>query len=107
MTPADFIRPTGELNPDWFESDLDATLQAAITEAAGELPEAQRAFVYWRAYAALVADVMIAPSSQKVGSIAAARSDEQLRFWREQAEAWRARYDNARATVRAAVGVAL
>lgn len=107
MTPAHFKRPTGELSPDWFTDDLDATLQAAIIESAGELLETQRAFVYWRAYETLVADVMSRPASLKADDVSETYSDAQLAYWREQAAAWRGRYDAGRTPVVTAVGVAL
>lgn len=107
LTPADFIRPKGDLNPDWFESDVEATLAAALTEAAGELPEVRRAFAYWRAYETLVADLMSQPASWRADDVSETRSDQQLAYWREQASAWRSRYESGRATVVAAVGVAL
>lgn len=107
LTPADFIRPQGELNPDWFESDVEATLAAALTEAAGELPEVRRAFAYWRAYETLVADLMSQPAQQRDRDKSDAYTDAQFDYWREQAAAWRARYESGRSTVRAAVGVAL
>lgn len=106
MTPDDFKRPTGELNPDWFE-DLDPLLVAALAESAGETPERQRAFVYWRAYQALVADLMSAPISMRADDVSETRSDQQLDYWQAQAAAWRTKYDTASTTPVAAVGVAL
>lgn len=107
MTPADFMRPKGDLNPDWFESDLEATLAAALTEAAGEPLEARRAFAYWRAYETLVADLMARPASMRADDVSETRSDKQLEYWQAQAASWRARYEGCRTTVVAAVGVAL
>lgn len=94
MTASDFlIQNGGRLDPSWFEPhNLNTLLTAWLTASSGT-DEAVEAQVYARAYELLVDGIMLAASSEKVGGITASRSDEQLRYWRDQAAYWRGKAD--------------
>jgi len=94
VTASDFlIQNGGRLDPSWFEPhNLNTLLTAWLTASSGT-DEAVEAQVYARAYELLVDGIMLAASSEKVGGITASRSDEQLRYWRDQAAYWRGKAD--------------
>lgn len=108
MTPAEFTRPTGELDAAWFPAgDLETRLTTFIGRVAGEPVETAKAYVYWQAYESLVADLMSEPAQQRDRDKSDTFTDAQFDYWRGLAASWRARYESGRAVVRAAVGVAL
>lgn len=67
-----FIAPRGNLTPSMFEGDLATRLDGYLGEAqdrVAELPDPAQsdamitAYVYWKAYSALYASLLAAPSS--------------------------------------------
>jgi len=94
MTASDFlIANGGRLDPTWFAPYTLNDLLTAWLAATSGTDQAVEATVYARAYETLVDAIMMAASSERVGSISASRSDEQLRYWRQQAAYWRGRVD--------------
>lgn len=71
--PADFIQPKGLLSPDWFDDALAsaaAYLEEAVTQTAAFTDadialEAQKAWVYYRAYSLIYEQALMAPAEQR------------------------------------------
>jgi hypothetical protein len=106
VVAADFLIPTGELQPAWFEGqDLTSWLTAWIAAAtltvpAEATPEQADAIVsaygYWRAYRAKCGEMAGTPNSVALaGELSATTSDGRMNKFCEWAEQWKAAYEEA------------
>lgn len=97
ITNAQFLRPNGgRLSTTWFPGEtLTDLVDAWITtaEALTTSEEAQAAWVYHLAFTALADSLYAEPAQQREGPKADAYLEDQLRYWREQAQWWKAEYD--------------
>lgn len=87
--------PAGELSPDWLpDVDLQGIVAAAISagENRDEDDETVTAFAYSRAYAALQADLMAQPASQRERDKSDAYLPVQFDYWARRADYWQCRY---------------
>lgn len=93
LVASDFTRPTGRLDPAWF-SNLSTDLAAWITEAEAKssVEAAQRAWVYYRAYADLADAVMMRPAQQASEGDSVTRTAAQLAHWARQRDRALAQY---------------
>ncbi len=106
VVAADFLIPTGELQPTWFEGqDLTSWLTAWVAAATLTVPaEATTeqadtivtAYGYWRAYRAKCGEMAGTPNSVALaGELSATTSDGRMNKFCEWAEQWRAVYEGA------------
>jgi hypothetical protein len=95
LTAADFRRPAGQLRADWFVDDLDTLLAAFIAEAEAKSSDedAQRAWVYHRAYRTLADDRALVAATIAADDIRETFSDSQLRHWADLAARAAAQFD--------------
>ena len=84
LIAVDFIAPTGRLDTSWA-SDLSVSLAAWISDAEDRttVEAGQRAWVYYRAYSAIVDGLMMRPAHQASGDgDSITRTPAQLAHWK-------------------------
>lgn len=88
LQPTAFISPAGELAPALFPgTDLTEAVGAWIDDAEerSTSENAQRSWVYYRAYRTIANRLHSEAASERKGPVAAARIGEQLRYWEKLA----------------------
>jgi hypothetical protein len=89
VTGADFLLPTGMLNPADFPGvDLATYADAWLSEAEDktENAHAQAAWVYYRAYSMLADSFHAGVATAREGDVSGTKSGEQFAYWRERAD---------------------
>ena len=97
MTAQSFIHPAGELNESLFPGvDLLASVGVWLEEAEGKTDDenAQRAWVYHRAFRQLADAFHNGVSTAREGEVTGTRSDIQFRYWSNRADREFAKYRN-------------
>lgn len=96
LTATDFLRPTGRLSSSWLDGDdFAAILTALIAEAADKDPsneEAQRAWVYYRAFSILADEAAARPGLEHVDDVRRAYARDQRDHWKLVAAEYLAEY---------------
>lgn len=92
MQPSQLIYPNGELQPAMFpDRDIEANIQTWLTEATAKTSgeDAQRHWVYYRAFSTVATRLALTPTSETGFSGDASRTigKERLDFFQTQANA--------------------